>query len=1077
MFAQKMKKMSFLVGIQATFMLMLLALFCSTAAAQTTATIVGLVTDTSDAAIPGAKVTIMHPATGVERSFETDSTGNYLFTLLPIGDYSVRVERAGFKTWTVPKVTLAAADRLRLDARLEVGELRETIEVTAQTPALQTQSATLGTLVTHRATQDLPLVTRNFVALVQLAPGANDTSLGYGGGSFGGTPIDRRQTSMVAVNSQLALFNNFLIDGMDNNERWVGTVIVKPSIDAIAEMKIQTNVYSAALGRTAGAVVEVVTQSGTNSFHGSLFEFWRNEKLDAANFFAKPGARPPYKQNQFGGSLGGPVKKDRTFFFGDYEGFHSRLGRTFVATVPTLNMRNGDFSELLPTNQLYNPNTGTPFAGNIITSSDWDTVGNNVFQLYPSPTSSGRANNYTSSPSYKQDQNTFDVKLDHRISDQNSIFGRYSFSNTVTFLPPAIPIGDAAQAGTSWQRSQGAQLNYIRTFSPRLLMRLRAGYGRYHISSYFLNRGKNLSEQVGLKGSNLDDLSSGLANFAVAGATGIGDGLALPNLVTNNVYQGNGDITYQKGSHTIEIGGAVRRRPTMQATSFFVRGFFPFTPSATANPQTLAGGNSFASLLMGAPFSALRQRYLVIPGYKLREWDSFVQDSWRITPWLTLNLGFRYDYISPNSERHNRLTNFDPTKAKLVVVGQEGLSDTAGVQKDWNNFSPRFGFAATLAKRTVLRGGYGISYVPVMLGQPYAFRNPPFISTWSMPPGSGFRLSQGMPAFYTPDDPTNPSGQINAVDFHFPIPYVQQFNLTLQRELPLGLVGSVAYVGLLGRNQAFVGQTGFDLNEPYPGPPSTVQQRRPYYSQLPNVTTIPYYTLRENTSYNALQATLERRSEKGLGFVANYTWSHALDDGEYRPLPTGTIMPKANSFLDMRHRFTLTLVYELPFGKSTTGFAGGLAKGWQANAIAQLQTGIPFSVANAGDIAGNASASFQGPNLIGDPHLPSSDRTLQRWFNTAAFQQPTPGTYGNLGRLTMFGPGAKLLDFSVFKNFSLRENMQLQFRAEAFNIFNHPNFANPSGTFPSGVFGTISSTAFGAIGQPRNMQLALKLTF
>ncbi|MBI4164427.1 MAG: TonB-dependent receptor, partial [Acidobacteria bacterium] len=906
MFAEKMmKKVSFFMGVQVTFVLILWASFCSTAAAQTTAAIVGLVTDPSGAAIPDAKVTITHPATGQERYFQTDSTGNYAFTLLPIGDYSVRVEHAGFKTWAVPKVTLAGGDRLKLDASLEIGEVHQSVEVTGQTPALQTQNATLGTLVTSRATQDLPLNTRNFVALVQLGPGANFSTSGFGGAfGGGGGPDDRRQSSNITVNAQSAMSNNFLIDGMDNNERFVGTVVIKPSMDAIAEMKVQTNLYAADTGRTAGGVINLVTKSGTNSLHGSLFEFWRNEKLDAANFFAAPGSRPPYKQNIFGGSLGGPIKKDRTFFFGDFEGLHIRRGNTYVATVPTANMRNGDFSELLPTNQLYNPNTGAPFAGNIITSSEWDQVGYNLLQYYPEPTSSGLANNFTNSPPFKQDQNTFDVKIDHMISDRNAIYFRYSFADTDTVQPFAIPNGDGLVAGPSFQRSQGAQLNYIRTFSPRLVMALRAGYGRYRIDSLSGNAGKNLSEQAGLQGSNLDSVSSGLGAFWLFGATWLGGNFYVPDLNRNNIYQVNGDVTYQRGSHNLVFGADIRKRRVAETQSQSASGWFFFSGGATANPQTFAGGNVFASLMMGAPFYGDRTRQRVFPNYRFGEADAFVQDNWRVTPRLTFNLGLRYDYYSPISETRNQIANFDPTAVELVVAGENGVSDTAGVKKDWVNLSPRFGFAAMLSQRTVLRGGYGISFVPVPMGTGYALRNGPFMSTWNMP--AGWRLSDGMPLTYIPNDPTNPAGVVFGAAFDMEIPYVQQFNLTLQRELPAKLVASVGYVGLLGRKSGSV-----DANEPFPGNPATVQQRRPYYSKFPNLTNVfllgGLYT---NSSYNGLQATLERRFEQGLGFVANYTWSHALDNNDYRPLATGGIFSKANSSMDLRHRFTLTLGYE-----------------------------------------------------------------------------------------------------------------------------------------------------------------------
>ncbi|MBI1956341.1 MAG: TonB-dependent receptor [Acidobacteria bacterium] len=761
MFAEKMmKKGSFLMGVQVTFVLILLALFCSTAAAQTTAAIVGLVTDPSGAAVPGAKVTITHPATGLERTFETDDTGNYLFTLLPIGDYSVRVQKAGFKTVDLPKATLAAGDRLKLDVSLEVGAVQETVSVTAQAPALQTQSATVGSLVDNRATENLPLNGRNYVTLALLVPGGRPTTTGFGGGRM----EDPRTNSNVGVISLYATNNNFLLDGMDNNEQALGTTVVKPSLDAIAEMRVDTNVYSAERGRTAGAVIEVVTKSGTNEFHGSLFEFWRNEKLDAANFFAAPGSRPAYKQNQFGGSLGGPIKKDRTFFFADYEGYYRRLGQVFTSSVPTLKMRDGDFSEILPT-RIFNQNTGTPYPGNIIPPSDWDTVGHNVLNLYPEPQTSGLFNNFKSSPAKGIDQTTFDVKIDHRISDRDSIYGRYSFTDTYDSSPPAYSPGSGYSSTsnyTSGLRTQGAQVTYIHTFNPGLLMRLRAGYSRFSRHALHTNAGKNLADQIGLTGVNLDFDSSGLPLFFPIGYSMMGDSSYLPSILVNNMYQTNADITYKKGSHSIEAGMEYRRRQVASDTSPEPRSDFFFL--AFQSGHAFTEGDAFASLLLGTPLGfGGRNRTLLTSGFRYAEWGAFLQDDWRATPWLTFNLGVRYDYYSPVTEAFDRMSTFDLTRGEIVIAGQNGISETAGVQKDWNNFAPRFGFPATLSRRTVLRGGYGISYL-AQTTTPGG--NPPFSSLW-VPP-FGFKMSQGLPAELTATDYINPSGGLGAVTFDHP---------------------------------------------------------------------------------------------------------------------------------------------------------------------------------------------------------------------------------------------------------------------------------------------------------------------
>jgi hypothetical protein len=427
---------------------------CVAYAQSTTADIIGTATDASGAVLPGVQITIRNLATGAEYPVVTDgNTGQYIVTLLPIGRYSIRAVGEGFKTLTIPEVTLAIGDRLRQDLHLELGLLTQSVEVTASSPALQADSSSLGSLINERAVQNLPLNGRNFVVLAQLAVGASE---GESAGLPSGTrPDDRRQTSAVSVNAQPTSFNNFLIDGMDDNERFIGTVIVKPSIDALVEMKVQTNLYSAELGRTAGGVMNFVTKSGSNDYHGSLFEFVRNEKMDARNFFAG-ATKPPYKQNQFGGSVGGAIIKNRTFFFGDYERFTMRQGQTFTSTVPTLAMRQGNFSGL---NAVFDPlstraNPSVPggylrdrFAGDQIPLSRMDPVSVQLMNLFPVPQTSGLVNNYTLSPAKPQDNDTFDVRIDHRLSDKDSLFVRYSLTTpTRSFPGPSL----SSMASIQW---------------------------------------------------------------------------------------------------------------------------------------------------------------------------------------------------------------------------------------------------------------------------------------------------------------------------------------------------------------------------------------------------------------------------------------------------------------------------------------------------------------------------------------------------------------------------------------------------------------------------------------------------
>src|SRR5690348_2135661 len=555
-------------AVSFSMLVMLLAPFALRAQVST-ADIIGTVTDSSGAVLVDAKVTVENPDTNLARTATTDSSGNYAIALLPAGRYNLKVEHAGFRAATVNSITLAFGDRSRQDIRLEIGQASESVEVTAQAAALQSDSAVVGNLISDRVVQDAPLNGRNFVRLAQLGAG---TSEGVQNGlSSGNRPDDRRRTSSVAVNGQRDYANSYLIDGVDDNERYIGTIMVKPSEDALQEFRVQTNAYAAEVGRTAGGVINLITKSGTNAVHGSLFEFFRNEKLDAKNYFAG-AVNPPYKQNQFGGSVGGPIKKDKTFFFADYEALRLRQGLTYASTVPTLAMRSGNFAGLKPifvptTGDPANSSTRLPFLNNQIPSNRMDAAGLNVVNLYPLPTTSGLTNNFTLSPVKAQRDDTFDTKIDHMFNERNLFFGRYSFNDTNSQKPGQLPVingifggGDAGQfAGTARQRAQQAVLSLIHTFKPTLLMDLKAAYSRFVVQTTPLNYLNNVNQKIGIPGTNIDTDSSGFSPIGVAGFVGIGDSTFLPLSTFNNLFQYQGSITYIRGSHQMKVGADFRR--------------------------------------------------------------------------------------------------------------------------------------------------------------------------------------------------------------------------------------------------------------------------------------------------------------------------------------------------------------------------------------------------------------------------------------------------------------------------------------------------------------------------------------
>jgi outer membrane receptor protein involved in Fe transport len=1068
----------------------------------TTADILGTITDDSGAVLPGATVTATHVATGAVRTAVTDTEGRYQFLLLPVGAVELKVEFEGFKT-AVSHVTLAIGDKVRADTKLEVGALRETVSVTVENPTLQTQTSSVAALTDERAMQDLPLNGRNFVRLAQLVPGASEGA--PNAPSSGTRPDDRRQSSSVSVNGQDSSLNNFLIDGMDNNERFIGTVIVRPSVDAIHELKVETSSSSAEVGRTVGGVINLITKSGTNNYHGSLFEFFRNERLDARNFFATSGAKPEFKQNQYGGSIGGPISNNKTFFFGDYAGLRLRQAQTYTSTVPTLAMRNGDFSAVGP---IFDPlstrvDPTNPsgfvrdrFAGDVIPAGRVDPAALRLLNLYPLPTNGNSANNFVYSPTRTQTDDSFDVRIDHRASTRDLVFGRYSFNNTTTNLPDALPIVDGiapggllntAFAGESKQKAQAAQVNWNRTFSANLLFEAKAGYLRYAADTLTSNYGINAADQVGIPGINVDADSSGLPQITMPGFASLGDAGFIPLRNRNNTLRTLGSLIYVTGGHTLKVGGDYKTRRVTVVQSASARGAFAFDANFTNDPsgRTARSGNSLASFLLGYPASTTRNKYLVEPSYRLPEWSMYVQDDWRATDWLTLNLGVRYEYYSPLTEADNLIANVDLASGQIIVAGANGVSTTTNIKTDRNNIAPRLGFAATVDKRTVVRGAYGISYSPPVMGSPLALRNPPFTSLYTVvatPFAPLNRLSEGLPAAAA-TSVTQPTGSLTPAALDLQMPWVHQFNVTVQRELPKQMAVTASYVGVLSRD--LVPQ--LDVNRPAPGA-GAVAARRPFVSVFPNVSNIAYSFNAGSARYHAMQLSLERRFAGGFGARAGYTWAHNISeipDPQFAftslPAAGGNPFPQmldalkletGNDNLDIRHRFTLNVNYELPFLKNASGAKGFLGRGWQINSIILLQSGVPFTVTN-GTPRGNTGAADR-PNQIADPELPSGDRTIARWFNTDAFAAQSQFTLGNTGRNTLRAPGVQTMDLSIFKDFVPKTGVRVQFRAEAFNILNHANFAPPNSQFGTAAFGTISSTGNNL---PRNVQLALKVLF
>ncbi|WP_213807394.1 TonB-dependent receptor [Granulicella sp. dw_53] len=1053
-------------------------------AQSTTADILGTVSDQSGAVIPNASVTVENLGTHETRHAVTSSSGEFTFTTLSVGSYSVRVEDQGFTTYQVPSIAIQAGDRRRVDAHLTVGSGDQTVQVNTAPPTLQTDNSTIGSTISNEAVENLPTNGRNFIDLVQLVPGANP---GTANSIAGGTrPDDRRLTSAVSINGQSTMVNNEEIDGLDNNERIIGTIGIRPSIDAIQEFRVETNLYTAEVGRTAAGVITILTKSGTNQFHGSAYEFLRNDALDATEYFAS--SKPPFRQNQFGGSLGGPVLQNKLFFFGDYEGLRIVQGSTSTVTVPTLYQEQhpGDFSDV---------------GGPVIPTAQLNPIGLRYFALYPAPNKPGTVNNYFSAPKRSQFAHLADGRIDAHINDKNILYGRYSINVTSTNTPGPLPLVNGiapggsvySEDGVAQQQQQNILADYIHIFTPNILLELKAGYTRINNASLPLNFGTNASAQFGLTGVNYNAESSALSPFLPNGYASVGDGEYLPLQDIDNTFQYLGSVSINKGNHSIKIGAGLVRRQATNIQSSLAVGQFSFTGQYAASVLPTCSGTGtnstntcgIASMLLGIADQVQRGNQLFPVSYRTWEPSGYIQDNWHVIPNLTLNLGVRYDLFTPYTERNNHLSNFDDATGKLIVAGLNGVSDTAGVATDYSNFAPRFGFALTLPKATVVRGGFGISFFPDNYGTSGDRQNQPFV--YNFGPNYNYNISQGLTVpFVDSSQITNPTGSINtAMARNFRNAYMYQMSLTAEKQIGANVI-SLTYVGNIGRHLA-----QFIPNIDVPVPQSVVnyttntaalQQARPYNSTVPGISSITEVYSAGVSNYNALQAVVQRRITNGLAFNVNYTLAHQLDNSpdlnQSNQAGIG-LLPKqistydyGNSDSDIRNRVTGTLNYALPFGARSHGIEKVIFSGWKSNALLVWQSGSAFTVQNNNPQI-NTGVTNDRPNKIGKPNL--DNPTNAEYFNVAAFAPQAFGTAGNSPRNVLHGPHFRHFDISAFKEFSIFERATLQFRTEVFNLTNTPSFALPNAALNSNGVGTISSTT--QFYTPREIQFALKLLF
>jgi hypothetical protein len=1054
-----------------------LFLYTPAAAQVTTADLVGFVADSSGAAVIGASVDIENPDTHEHRTSQTDSAGHYEFTLLLPGRYSLLVRASHFKTSEMAALALFGGNRTRADISMELGEVTEVISVTPAMPMLHPESSTLSTTVSKEAVQDLPLATRNLISLLSLASGSSEAS-SINGLSSGQRPDDRRQSSSFSVNGQDDILNNMLIDGTDNNERTIGTIGVKPSIDAIEELSVQANVYTPETGRTPGAVVSVITKAGTNQLHGSLYEFFKNDKLNARNpFDAQPFAKAEYRQNDFGSSLGGPIVKDRVFFFGAYEGFRQITGvlNPILSTVP-------------PRQQLdLGPQRIIDSDPQIPKGTRPDPIAMKLLELYPPPnipSADLSAPNYFFDPNQTQFSHTADIRVDTQFSSKHVFYARQTMNRVNTNIPANLPSvdfggvaispgnGDYGFSGPAKDTAYNVQLNYIHIFTPRLLLELKAAYTRINNRSDSPNVGTNAATIVGFpKTVNFGPESSGLPLIDIMGLATLGDSRFLPLQALNNTFQYNGALTYLKGAHSLKGGTTLIRRQVRSVQSANANGAYSFGLNNDNNP--------LATFLAGAFTSVGRTNNLYTPDYRSWEPGFYFQDTWKVARRLTINYGLRYDVFTPFTEAHNHISNFDIAKNRLLVAGLDGVSTTAGILTDYTDIAPRLGFAISLAHNTVVHSGFGVSHFPGNFTSNAGLKNPPFTSVFapncasplatliqkningqilpqcSRAKGQPETLADGIP-LPTPQNLNSPNLSLLAEQLNFRSGRMYQFNVVIERQFGRN-VFSVGYVHNHGQHIPVVIN---NINVPNPTGLTSAEilslTHPPTFNILPNISSVGFYESVGFSSYHSLQTTLQRQYGNGFGVSASYSWSHAIDDaptlsnegqqgfGNANPFDLEHI-EKGNSDLDLRHRLSLAGSYQLPFGRSLKGLANIVMRGWQVNGIFVWNTGNPFTITDAFTGARvnvfDASVGAAGPNRpmqIAPASLFHSDD--DQYFNRYAFVIPPPGVIGNVGRNSLYGPQFSHFDWSIFKKVALTEKVGLHIRAEVFNLTNTPSY-------------------------------------
>jgi len=1028
----------------------------------------GVVVDPSGKPVPDTMIRVISEATGEHRTVLTGEDGRFAVPALPPGLYRVEAEKSGFSVRS-SRIELQVNQERWLDLALTAGPVTATVEVSALTEPVERESGALGTVIERRQVTGLPLDGRNFLELSLLAPGTAPAPQG--------SASSLRGDFALTANGGREDAQGFILDGVYNVDPKLNTSGVRLPVDGIREFEVLTNGYDASFGRNAAGQINVITQSGTNSWHGTGYGFFRTKSLNARNVFAPANEpAPDYNREQMGGSVGGPLIRNRTFFFGDYEHTHLREGITRIGNVPTQAERNGDFSQsLLP--PPFNPFIGQFFPNATLPDFLISPIGRNIAALYPLPNRSTPNANFVSSPTLRDDSDQFDLRVDQTTGSGGVLSTRYSFSDRRLFEPFASSVAVPGFGTDVPRRGQNLSIGWTKPFGASFVNEARFAYSRVGIGVFQEQQGRSLNHEVGLPEISSDPRDWGLSQITVTGFSSLGDEFTTPQESKTDMFQILDTLAWARGSHLVKTGFDFRNVRQGAYRDVMSRGFLNFLPNYIT-------GNALADLLLGLPVATGGATLDNPQSLRSSAWSGFVQDSWKIRNNLTVNAGIRYEYIGPSVDADNRATLYDASTGQLVPVGT-GTMPRGGYEPDRNNWAPRVSASWSIGSsaRTVLRGGYGVYFNQGALatGEGLYFNEPYFdlklnIAAAGVPP---LTLNDPFPENY----PIRPPNSATGYQRDLKTPWIEHWNLSIQRQLGASRSIEFAYAGSKGHGLI----AGRDINQPAPGPlPMPNPRPNPLFGD------VTFIESRSKSVYNALQIKFQQRFARGFSVLSSYTYGKSMDDASgFFPstgdpnFPQDSMNPAAEyalSSFDIRHRFSTSFSAELPFGPgkpwlTDSGVLSAIFREMELQGIVSLSTGMPFTVALPPEFdnsnTGRSSLGFGAndrPNLVGTAKL--DDPTADRWFNTAAFAVPAFGSFGNAGRNIVSGPGYQNVNLGLLKNITLTGETKLQLRAEAFNLFNHANYHLPDAYVMSPTFGRVTSAD-----SPRRCQFGVKILF